>query len=193
MIIVAINISQEDINNIVSRIVDGHTNEEEKLLSLYDEQIIWYVRKNVKNINDQEDLIQDIRRTLIENVRQGKYKPEKASLGSYVRGIAKFTTWNYNRRQKKIPNPDESAEELNIPNNTNPLKELIQQEEYDILKKEIVKLSKKDKEILLLFYIDEKSITEIGNELGMSNRKISERKHSAINRLEKRIQKKYYA
>ena len=143
---------------------------------------------------DQKDLIQDVKKAIVENLRNNKYKGQ-GQLGAYIGKIARHKIYDF----RKYKNVREGTISLD---GTNPaLKHEIelkaseerpdhafeQKELADLLKELMQKLKAKHRDVLVLHYYRHLEIKEIAEKLGIPDKKVRNRLSYARELLHKRL------
>lgn len=128
---------------------------------------------------DREDLISEIVKVLLMNLRRGLYIPEKATFNAYLRGIIRHKISDYFRRKKftsfsevQEPAYEGRSEKL-----------LLQAEEKQRLRKSIHKLERKYQSVIILRYYQQAGIAEIAEQLNLDERKVYNRIHYGLRKL----------
>ena len=165
---------------LVALIRGGDKRAEEKLLLKYRPRILKAVRYTLGRARTNcEDLANEVSMAVLTNLRNGKFA-EESSFGTYVYGITKNKIAVYLRARK--PELGEIPE--NYPNGTPTRDEEMEREETaEALNRALERLKPKYKKVLYLHYYKGFSITETGQELNISPRRVRERKHYALKKL----------
>lgn len=168
-------------SGIIKRAISG---DPEALTSLIDKyrDIAYNLAFTIaKNEEDAKDITQDSFLKVLENIHR-------------FRNESKFTTWlyrivyNQSIRFVKERNTENIINTGFIPTPENPDSEHNVEKEYSELYKAIDLLEENDRNIILLFYIAEKSIKQIGTITGMSVSNIK----VILHRVRKKLYKKLY-
>jgi RNA polymerase sigma factor (sigma-70 family) len=117
------------------------------------------VMKNHGSEQDAEDVLQDALIVLWEQVRSGKFV-YAAKLSTYLYGTAK-NLWlrRLYRKNREFPMPEEEPQWQD--DAETPLEELITTEETHAVAEAMKKIGSPCKELLLMFYWEERSMEEI--------------------------------
>ncbi|MCZ2357626.1 MAG: sigma-70 family RNA polymerase sigma factor [Bacteroidia bacterium] len=152
-----------------------------------------FVRINSGNTQDAEDLIQDAILVLLNNTRDGKYKPRHdVSVKTYFYAICK-NLW-LERIRKRKNNPFEYLYDL--PEEANEFVDIEFQEELLNERQQLVQelfeqASDACKKVLSLFYKHQLSHEEIAQRLGYANSETSKtQKNKCLSKLKKAIQQR---
>jgi RNA polymerase sigma-70 factor (ECF subfamily) len=152
-----------DINNTITRILEGNTNEYELIMKRFNYEIFSFVFNMVGTYHDTEDIVQDIFIKVYNNLK--KFNPEKASFRTWLYKIASNHTINILKKQSRITVTlddefNEIEDEENIYN--------------DVLKEEKIKevvfvmnrvLSPKQLQIMQLHFFSDLTANEISESL----------------------------
>lgn len=167
-------------NNLIDRIKNGDSSAETELITHYRDRIIAIVQQRIDTNNLYwEDICSEIQTAMLIRLRQGKYKPDKGSLSSYIYGIALNKIRDYFKEEKK---------QRSILDNQS-LDKLADQSKHELPEKirEAIKTLKiKYKEVIYLRFYEGKSIAEIADHLQIESKRVSERIHYAITLLQKK-------
>lgn len=177
---------------LVQRIQSGEAAAENELFHRYKDPILWKICRHVKTDSENiKDLAGEIYLAILEGLRKQSFQPEKwETLEAYIWGVSnnKIRDWfKKEKRENKIFDGDPPSEEIAVAS-----------EEYWLENEELGKLLRaclqalefKYKEALELRYFKELSVPEIGAQLGISPRRVSERIHYALKLLRQVYQKK---
>lgn len=174
--------------DLIERVRKGDQEAEQELLLRYIEQIRSMVCHQIGERNEYlDDLTNEICMALIENLRNGKFDPAKAKLGSYIYGIARNKVVDFQSRKSDATSEDISDQQ--IPAAPEITQQLEDEELLEIMRRELTHLKTKYRKVLLLRYYMERSIGEIAETLGISTDQVSERIYYAKQMLRKKCQK----
>ncbi len=146
--------------------IDDNKLEMEKVMKDYTNYIYTIIKNyNTKLSNeDTEEIILDVFLTLWRN--ESKLDINK-KLSSYIAGITKNLIKYKTRQAKNELNIDDyDGEILNL---TNIELFLIQDEERNIIAKQLDKVKQEEKEIFILYYYNDMSVKEIAKQLNISS------------------------
>ncbi len=174
--------------DLINRILKGDREAEQELLLQFIEEIKIIVRHQLADSSEYlEDLTNEICIALIENLRKGKFDPERAKLGSYIYGIAKNKISDFRKQKTDIIKEDISKKEIPI---IPEISERFENDELlDIMRGQLTDLKPKYRKVLILRYYMERSIGEIAEILGIPKEKVSEGIYYATELLRKKCQK----
>jgi RNA polymerase sigma factor (sigma-70 family) len=158
---------------LIERIAKG---DDTALADLYHSNfrmIIRYITANSGTQKDAQEQLQDALVVLWEKVRFGSFTLN-SKLSTYIYGIVKNRWRKELTRQKRFTNLEATAD----PVSKDPLvSETLQETELiTIIKSCMTKLSPICREILTLFYYEEKSMDEISTIVGLANEKTAKSK-----------------
>lgn len=150
----------------------------------YTDQIYGWSIKRTGNHYEAEDLSQQIMLEAFSSI--GKLRDEKAFYG-WLWALANniYKRWSYSRHRYSYYNLN--ITEINAITNDEIDSALINDENKTEIKKEISILSYSWREIIVLYYFDEKSIGEISKKTGLSEGTVKWRLHEARKKIKKEI------
>lgn len=153
----------------------------EEIVKDYSNYIYTIISNKAKmNQDDVEEIISDVFVTLWKN--QEKLDINK-KLSSYLAGITKNLILKKYREIKETENIDDFEEKLVFTENISLYSS--EEEQYDLLIKELNKLKVEEKKIFLMYYFQNKKIKEISESLNSSESKIKMK----LNRTRKKLRK----
>ncbi len=147
----------------------GDQQAEEELVQRYRRGVRFIIDQLVRNRSDTEDLVQETFIIALKNIRRGDLR-DRESLPAYICGIAKNVVSGLYRKAwsgnftaiDEIPPP--------IDPNRNPLEQLLQNENDEIVRQVIGELRiERDRLVLFLFYILEEEKESICASLGLTS------------------------
>ena len=137
----------------------------EKLIEQYAKKIYGFAYGKTGNTHDAEDLSQSILLTLCKIDFAGK---DIADMDGYIFRVCNYTWSNFLRKNKSMWHAASYADELeNSESDENLEEELVKNETYMKLRRELMYLSRMKREITIMFYYDGKSGKEIAEKLGI--------------------------
>jgi len=182
----------ELVKKIVQEGKNWNTKAVAQLYQKYYERILFFISKQIGNIESRDEVAEDICQetliTVIENIKLNKIKmPEK--IGSYIQNTSQNKIRNYYNRPFKTVNTNTT--DSTLVNGNNPLEKIIDQEiiteaKKDFKKKKLIieecikELTQRMKNIIIMTYYEEKQTTEIARELGMNKNNVRQRKHYTL-------------
>lgn len=159
----------------------------EKIVVKYAQKIRKYVARITRNWNDSEDITQEVFIKAYKNI--ASFNP-KMKFSSWLYRIAHNESVNYIKKNYKIKNikfNDQINNSLVEENNC--FRKIIENEKIDLIKNNLNKLKLIDREILELFYFEEKTYLEIADILQISINSVGPKISRAKNNLRKIINK----
>lgn len=182
--------SQEEEKQFVKRIRQGDAEAEDEIVKyLHPSVFLNITRKLQGRPDDVELLVNDILMLVIEQMRGGKFDPERGKLRDYAGGIANNKTSKYFRQLRldaKYLKITSTLPDIPLEHEGEELME--QQEVSDRLKKAVDGLAHKYREVLELRFYREMTIEDISATISLPKRRVSERIHYAIMLLRKELQ-----
>jgi len=177
---------------LVKHIQSGDTAAENALFHRYKDPILWKICRHLQtereNIND---LASDVYVAILEGLRKTTFQPENwESLDAFIWGVTnnKIRDWlKKEKRERKIFHAELPSEDVAAATD----EFLLENEERGrLLRSGLQALENKYKEALDLRYYQELSVAEIGAQLGLAPRRVSERIHYALKLLRQVYEKK---
>ena len=131
--------------------------------------VISYIKKNGGDQSDAQDMLQEAIIVLWQNITSGHYE-QTARISTYLFAIAKNKWMAESRRRHKLDFDLQKAEILNKPENS--LDMVVENEENEIVNRALLELGSPCRELLLMFYFEERKMEEIAALLGFANRDV---------------------
>jgi len=145
--------------------------------------ISWAGRCFRLGAQDALDLYQDAVVVFVRNVRVGRLDPAACTPVTYLFAIGRNLALKHLRDGKRTVAPDELEDELlRVPAD---LDELMR-EEHDqyLVRKGMARLSDREREIIRLYYFEERSMAEIASLMGYKNADVAKKmKHVSFQKL----------
>lgn len=163
-------------------------NPEDLLKQLYADNYPWlenYVRQNSGNSADAEDIFQESIAAAWINLKEDRFKGNKAQFYAYLRQICRYKWINQIRsadRSKVIYSDALLDKEVGV-NGHEVLKEQLQQS--GLLQECFARLGARCKQVLRLFYYKRKSLGEIAADTGNTEESIKTIKYRCMMQLRK--------
>ena len=162
-------------------ILEAILNNDETVLDyLYKSNVRMIIKLVVNNNGTQEDakeLLQDVLVLFWEKVYQGQFNLT-SKISTYLYAIAKNKWLQELNRRKKFTNIED------IKNNPGPDKLVIdrieEEETIEIVKKCLDRLKPLCKKILILYYYQGKTMSEIKKETGLANENVEKQKNISV-------------
>ncbi len=173
---------------IVKRIQENDRTVLGELYVTNERSITSYIKRNGGNSNDAQDLLQEAIITLWQNINAGRFELS-AKVSTYLFAIARNKWMAESRRQKKYDHNVKNIEEK--ANEDNTLNELIDDEERNMINEALEHLESPCKELLLLFYFEERKMADISKILNFANSDVAKaKKYQCKKALQKLLQTK---
>jgi RNA polymerase sigma-70 factor (ECF subfamily) len=146
---------------IIEKVKSGNIELYGKIVSRYQAPLERYVKRVTNQGNEEiEDIVQDVLVKAYENV-QGFNEGKK--FGSWLYGIAHNTCIDFFRKNKLKTNPIDEFEEI-LPSKDKLIEELLIEKEKSMgVARAVSKLELKYREVILLYFYEDKSYEEIGD------------------------------
>lgn len=163
-------------------------NKNEKALEFVIDNYAWILKTVIKKhlfhlMDFYEECMNDCLLAIWENINY--YNPEKSSFKNWVGGIAKYKSIDYIRKYLKN-SENENIEDLVIPIEDNSLKEILEAEVREEVEKMLHNLSEEDRVIFRELYFENKNISEISKDTGLSKEVL----YNRLSRGKKKIRRK---
>lgn len=172
-------------NEIVRRI---KANDRTILGELYvtnERQISGYIKNHGGDKADIQDLLQEAIIVLWQNINAGRFELS-AKVGTYLFAIAKNKWMAEIRRRKRLDHNIGHLE--NKSDNSDILEEIIDDEQKSLIANALKKLEPPCKELLLLYYFEERNMKEIAKILNFANSNVAKaKKYQCKKALEKLV------
>ena len=183
------NFVYSEVVKLLERSKRGDLEAREMLLSRLKPLILASIRRYYNKLDEYDDLIQEGYEVVLIAIEEYEENKGAQFLG-YVKLQLKYHYLNKHREKTYAslnePLGDGQIELIDlIEDETNILEEYIAKEEGEYLMEKLNALTKRQREILIEFYIKGYSIGEIADKLGISYRTVANTKTSGINNLKK--------
>ena len=140
-------------------------NELKEIVESYASKVFFFCRKRCNSLMDAEDLSQTILLELIQNIEKGA---QINNIDYYIWGVCKNQYNMYLRKTIKDRNNVEYTDYIDIVDESKtPLDEMIEDEKIRLMNQAIKLLSKDYSEILYAYYVEDKTLKFIADELNM--------------------------
>ncbi len=173
---------KHNLDLLTNRILAGERAAAEELVDKYYEQIYLFFRRMGHSPANSEDLTQECFLQVWQHIGQLKYGP---ALGSWIYSIAGNVSSNYWRKLKREVIPDGDLEKSNPEQQSAGLAE--QAEELDRLKEKVVLLPFKLRQVIVLHYMQQLSIAQAADAIGVRRGTIKSRINRALRILKKKM------
>ena len=153
----------------------------------YEKQVFNYIKTHGGDDFDAEDMLQESIIVLWQNVNNDKFDLS-SKLGTYIVAVAKNKWRGQLRKRNKISNAEISENTINP--DKNPLEFVLSAEKENIIKSAFELIQPICKQLLMLFYFEERNIEEITKMLKFSNSNVTKsKKYQCKRSLESVLQK----
>jgi len=153
----------------------------------YEKQVFNYIKNHGGDDFDAEDMLQESIIVLWQNVNNGKFDLS-SKLGTYIVAVAKNKWRGQLRKRNNISNVEISENTINP--DKNPLEFVLSAEKENIIQSAFELIQPICKQLLMLFYFEERSIEEITKMLKFSNTNVTKsKKYQCKKSLESVLQK----
>lgn len=141
----------------------------------YMEKIFYFCLKKTGDNAEAENLTQDIALNVISELNKGT-KPENFSAWVWKIARNRYNTWAEKRRRQKemLLSTDVSDYEIEM-DDENPLEKVILDEQISFLRRELAFIKRDYREIIVSYYIENRSITDISAKLSLSQEAVKKR------------------
>jgi len=182
----------KEIENLRILSKNGDNSAKQSLLLKLNPLIISSIRRYYNNYSQYEDLMQEGYEEILKCIVDYDENRGVNFLG-YVKVQLKFLYLNKHKEKKTFSLNEKLGEdgvELIdlLEGEENPLEEYLTNESKETLIDALSKLTERQREVLILFYIDELSIGEISKKLGISYRTVVNTKARALQLCQKNCQ-----
>lgn len=157
----------------------------EEIVERYTDKIRKYIARIIGNWQESEDITQEVFIKAYTNI--ASFDP-KMKFSSWVYRIAHNESVNFIKKHYKTQNVEYSDEIKNkFIEDNEALVKILEKENKDLVKNGLYQLKENDREILELYYFEEKSYIEISDILEISINSVGPKIKRAKNKLEKII------
>jgi RNA polymerase sigma-70 factor (ECF subfamily) len=112
-----------------------------------------------------------------------------SKLGTWVGMLASNCAWDYLRSTARHPVMDAAASDLDRPSGeADPFEQTAQRETCARVERLLSSFSRKDRDFVLLYYVESRSPEEIADEMGISVKTVYSKKHKIRSRLERLLE-----
>ena len=187
MSVVGLN-SESGLPELVKQIVAGNVRAEEEIVRRYEDGVSIIIGRIVQNPFVTEDISQETFIKVIEKIRHGDVREPKR-LSGFICGVARYLAIEHVRRARQSANREEVGTAEHIPDPApDPFKQLLAKERETAVCEVINELQvKRDRELLLRYYIAEEPKDQICSDLGLTR----EQFNRVVFRALKRFKEKY--
>jgi RNA polymerase sigma factor (sigma-70 family) len=154
-----------------------------ELFVKYERMAETFISRQGGRREDAEDALQEAIIILWQKVCGGEFEL-KSKLGTYLLGIVK-NKWRGELRKKKRIEPDVEYDDFES-DEIGPLDSYLESEANDLIKDALMKISQQCRELLMMFYFEERSMADIAGILKLSNPSVAKaRKYQCKKELQK--------
>jgi len=139
----------------------------------YEKQVFNYIKTHGGDDFDAEDMLQESIIVFWQNVNNGKFNLS-SKLGTYIVAVAKNKWRSQLRKRNKLSNADISENIIDA--EENPLEFVLSEENKNIIQSAFDLIQPICKQLLMLYYFEERSLEEITNILKFSNTNVTKSK-----------------
>lgn len=153
----------------------------------YEKMVYSYIKTHGGNDADAEDILQEALIVLWQNVCSGSFSLS-SKLGTYLMGVAKNKWREELRKRRNFSSVEESRDFSN--DDAGSLDLILTQEETNLVHHALNAISPLCKQLLLLFYFEERNLNDIAGILKFANADVAKsKKYQCKKALEKELQK----
>jgi RNA polymerase sigma factor (sigma-70 family) len=153
----------------------------------YEKQVFNYIKNHGGDDFDAEDMLQEAIIVLWQNVNNGKFDLS-SKLGTYIVAVAKNKWRGQLRKRNKLSGPEISDNTINP--DESPLDFVLSEESERLIQTAFDLIQPVCKQLLMLFYFEERSLEEITKILNFSNTNVTKsKKYQCKKSLETVLQK----
>ena len=176
--------------NLIKKTLDGEKEAFGQLVLRYQKLIYRLIYRIVGNATESQDIAQEVFITAYQNLERLE---NPGSFRAWLVKIAKNRCYNWIRqKQDNLVSLDQEIAEYNcVRFPPAPDEAIIKKELYSRVMAAISELPEKDKKVIELFYLEEKSYQEIQQELGISKSALGWRLSEARAKLRQKLQTAY--
>jgi len=139
----------------------------------YEKQVFNYIKTHGGDDFDAEDMLQESIIVFWQNVNNGKFNLS-SKLGTYIVAVAKNKWWAQLRKRNKLSNAEISENIIDA--EENPLEFVLSEENKSSIQSAFDLIQPICKQLLMLFYFEERSLEEITKILNFSNSNVTKSK-----------------
>lgn len=139
----------------------------------YEKLIVNHIRANGGNLDDAQDILQETIIVLWQNVISGKFELT-SKISTYLVAVAK-NKWLVELRRRKRLVDDNPVQQM-TDGNPSLLEQMVDDEHLERVRQALDQIQPICKQILLLFYFEERSMEEIAKMMNFSNMNVAKSK-----------------
>lgn len=169
--------------DILQRIRDNDRDVLGELYVRYERMAETFISRQGGRREDAQDALQEAIIVLWQKVCGGEFEL-KSKLGTYLLGIVK-NKWRSELRKKKRIDEDADYNDFES-EEAGPLDTYLAEETQRLIKESLMKISQQCRELLMMFYFEERSMADIAGILKLSNPSVAKaRKYQCKKELQK--------
>ena len=149
---------------------------ETEIYAAYREKVLAYLTVRTESREDAEDLCADVFAEVLRCLP--RYDPEKASLSTWIYQITRFTFIDYLRKRHSSEQLDEDIAEADHLEES-----IINKETLERLSSALLTLKREERDIIVLRYYKDLSLTEISRLTGISYGMVKVKHNKALRAL----------
>ena len=183
----------KELNKLLSKAREGDIDSKEEILNRLQGLIIKSIQRYYDNRKDYEDLIQDGNLTVLEAIDNFDEEKGVYFLG-YVKTMLKYTYLNKHKirthpslNTKIGDDEDNEWIDLLASEDDDPLDQFISLEEHTAIKSALSILTDRQREVVLAYYVEGLSISDIAQRLNISYRTVINTKVRALDKMRNKI------
>lgn len=179
-------------DKLVSKAKEGNKFSMEEIIERLRPLLISSIRRYYNKPNEYDDLIQDGVICILESIKDFDESKEVHFLG-YIQSKLKYLYLNKHKVKfhlslnEPIGDNDGEIMDLLVSDSKDTIELIIEDETNNLIRESLDKLTERQREIILLFYMENMSMYEIADKLGISYRTVVNLKTTAVNNLKKWI------
>lgn len=177
-------------NKLVEEARKGSKEAMEEIINKLQPLIISSIRRYYNNVKEFEELIQEGNLMILESLKDYDFDKGVHFLG-YIKSNLKYLYLNKHKRKIHLslnePLGDGELEMIDfLVSDAQPVLDILLEDEINLrLKEALEKLTERQREIIILYYVKNMSMDDIGNKLGISYRTVVNIKTKALENLRK--------
>ena len=172
---------------LVLRCQGGETDAIKELISRWQMRLARYVFRQTGNSDDTADVMQEI---WVSVVRKLKSLDDPAAFGQWIYRIASARTVDWVRKKKRERTLIKATAEEIALSDSKAAAKTNRETKIELLKKGIVSLPHEQRTILTMFYLEERSVSEVAAFLNIPAGTVKSRLFQARNQLRKLIERR---
>lgn len=177
---------------LVKKAKDGDIGAKEEIIKRLQPLIVSSIRRYYFNRNEFEDLMQEGNLKILESINL--YDEDKGVffLG-YIKTMLKYMYLDKHKIKKhsslneKAGDGEAEIIDLLVSDEEDILEDMVVREDIDNLREKILYLTDRQRDVVVLFYIEKMSIGDIAKRLGVSYRTVVNTKTMALKKLKKHL------